>query len=116
MLGQPKQAWICEEPECEFISKNRNVIRQHCNGHGWKASKESPTRWHSVWVQCFFPSGGFQRYFTADYSEHGQVHEADPRQQDQEDVLRAWDVAIKKHEAEMDVIAAEVAKQDKTLW
>jgi hypothetical protein len=31
ILGRPLLAFICEEPECERISINRDEMRKHCN-------------------------------------------------------------------------------------
>jgi hypothetical protein len=69
-LRKPKKAYICDEPECEKISINRNGIRIHCNiDHEWKSTEAEREHWHEVWVQTFFSAAGLQRYFTVDYGE-----------------------------------------------
>lgn len=70
LLGKPKNAFICDEEECGFISINRSEIAKHCNKtHLWRSSKADREHWHHVFVQTFFSSGGFQKYFTVDYNE-----------------------------------------------
>ena len=68
-LRAPRQAYICEEPECEYISISRDEIRKHCNRiHDWRATDGRREYWHRVWVQTFFTAGS-KRYFTVDYKE-----------------------------------------------
>ena len=50
-LRQPRQAFICEEPECEYVSISRDEIRKHCNRiHEWRATDGRREYWHQVWV------------------------------------------------------------------
>jgi hypothetical protein len=136
-LGKPSNAFICNEPECEYISINRNNVRIHCNKqHSWKSSAEEREHWHSVWVQTFFKSAGLQRYFTVLYSEN----ENDDRQEvDRDNTLLAvstidvttasttdnidilaittdWKEQDEKLNEELEVADAETAKTDHTLW
>lgn len=40
-IAAPIEAFLCDEDECSFISKNHKVIAQHCNkDYGWKSTKE----------------------------------------------------------------------------
>ena len=40
-LGKPQKGFICQEPECQYISISRKGIRLHCNQkHDWKSSAE----------------------------------------------------------------------------
>jgi hypothetical protein len=69
-LGKPQAAFVCYEPECQYISINRKGIRVHCNkNHDWKSSRGQPEHWNRAWVQTFFKSAGLQRYFTVLYDE-----------------------------------------------
>lgn len=84
-LGKPSNAFICNEPECGYISINRINVRIHCNKrHGWKSSAEEREHWDPVWVQTFFKSAGLQKYFTVSYDEE----ENDSRREKQELRLR----------------------------
>jgi hypothetical protein len=48
-LGKPQRAFVCREPECQYISAHPNGIRIHCNqAHRWKASSEGQTYWNAV--------------------------------------------------------------------
>jgi hypothetical protein len=39
-LAGPMEAFLCDDEACEFISKNRDNIRKHCNKtHDWKLTK-----------------------------------------------------------------------------
>ena len=100
-LGKPRKAYICEEPECGYISINRDVVRIHCNKeHNWKSTEAERKHWHQVWVQTFFSAAGLQRYFTVDYNESEDEDGGDedrPGTADQHhisNVLENWDRAI----------------------
>lgn len=113
VLGRPKKAYVCDEEDCPFVSVSRDAVRMHCNRHGWRWSRTQPRHWHEGWAQCFFPTGGFQQYFIVDYSESSEHEEPDS---DRDAAFAGWDAALQTHEEEQEVIAEDVAKQDKTLW
>lgn len=65
ILGEPLNAFVCNEEECGYVSISRPVIAQHCNKtHGWHSRKDNREHWVPVKVQTFFRTGGHQRYFT----------------------------------------------------
>lgn len=73
-LSKPRDAYICDEEECGFITISRDEIRKHCNQtHEWRSTKEDQEHWHHVYVQTFFSNGGRQRYFTVDYDDPDAV-------------------------------------------
>ena len=129
VLGRPKKAWPCEEPECEKISINDDTIRQHSNQvHGWKSSYTDDRYWHPVWVQSFFSTRGFQRYFTVDYEESEEQNDGENRGQSNRgaatastslqvtSVLQEWDQALEKQKLAQEKADSELAKTDRTGW
>lgn len=137
-LGKPQKAYICREPECQYISAHSNGIRMHCNQrHVWKSSAEEREHWNPVWVQTFFKSAGLQKYFTVSYDEEENVVD---QGDDAEIVLptrstaNAAEIVGTSHDTEvaaiatdwkeqdekldeaLDVADAETAKTDHTLW
>jgi superfamily II DNA helicase RecQ len=136
-LGKPQRAFVCREPECQYISAHPNGIRIHCNKrHNWKASIGEQTYWHPVWVQTFFKSAGLQKYFTVlcDEQEDAdrQANETEvallvrsaeeifaTNTTDNTDVLAItedWKKQDEKLNEELEVADAETAKTDHTLW
>ena len=128
-LGKPRDAFICDEEECGYITVSRDEIRKHCNKkHDWRSTKDDREHWHQVYVQTFFTHGGLQRYFTVDYiedpadgSDTAQV-EVDgsnrAMQQDREhtEILDDWNAARARHEKELEIVDGNVAKTDRSLW
>ena len=48
-LGRPQRAFICREPECQYISAHPNGIRIHCNQtHNWKSLAKQREHWNSI--------------------------------------------------------------------
>jgi hypothetical protein len=136
-LGKPQRAFVCREPECQYISISRKGIRVHCNqNHDWKSSTEEREHWNLVWVQTFFKSAGLQRYFTvlyneeedtgerADETETGPLAKADDetaRTRSIDDTELAaikadWKEQNDKLREELEVADAETAKTDHTSW
>jgi superfamily II DNA helicase RecQ len=137
-LGKPQKAYICREPECQYISAHSNGIRIHCNQrHGWKSSAEEREHWNPVWVQTFFKSAGLQKYFTVlfDDKEDGERQESETEAatlvRSAEDVATTvntadnadistitadWKKQDEKLNEELEVADAETAKTDHTLW
>jgi len=77
-LGRPRDAFICDEEECGFITVSRDEIRKHCNKkHEWRSTKQDREHWHHVFVQSFVSTSGRQRYFTIDYEEDISVDDID---------------------------------------
>jgi hypothetical protein len=67
-LGRPRDAFICDNEECGFITVGRDEIRKHCNNkHEWRSLKEDREHWHHIFVQSFFLSSSRQRYFSMNY-------------------------------------------------
>jgi hypothetical protein len=135
-LGKPLNAFICNEPECGYISINRNNVRIHCNqAHNWKSSAKQREHWNSVWVQTFFKSAGLQRYFTVLHDEEenvdGQADGVGTTLQttsaieggtrgvidnaDVETIVTDWKKQEEKLNEELEVADAETAKTDHTL-
>ena len=133
-LGKPRDAFVCDEEECGFITISRDEIRKHCNKeHDWRSTKRDQEHWHHVYVQTFFSNGGRQRYFTVDYydqaqddteeaatvsrSAEEQINSAN-RQQDLDtaQILDEWDLARTQYAKELEIIDTNVAKTDHTLW
>ena len=136
-LGKPQRGFICQEPECQYISINRDGIRIHCNKqHDWKSTTQRRENWHTVWVQTFFKSAGLQKYFTVLYSEEGdagreaneteaallvrsedRVTEVDTTDDAEISAITAdWKKQDAKLKEELEVADAETAKTDHTLW
>ncbi|KAM0710536.1 hypothetical protein Q7P35_002206 [Cladosporium inversicolor] len=137
-LGKPSNAFVCNEPECGYISINRNNVRIHCNKqHNWRSSAEEREHWHSVWVQTFFKSAGLQRYFTVLYNEEetaddqgGKVEVTLPARStidvaettgtsDNTEVAAIaidWREQDEKLNEALEVADAETVKTDHTLW
>ena len=131
-LAPPKQAFICDEEECNELSISRDVIRKHCNRvHDWKASPGQRTYWHPVWVQTFFNAAGLQRYFTVDYQENdsdievdrnrGEIEGAQVTSTDREatqvnDIIQQWNAQNEKHRQTLEIAERETAKTDYTAW
>jgi hypothetical protein len=137
-LGKPVSAFICQEPECQYISISRKGIRLHCNQkHGWKSSKGQRENWHKVWVQTFFKSAGLQRYFTVLFDEEENVDnwrddvEIAPPTRSTINVAQTlgtsdstevavittdWKEQDEKLNEALEVADAKIAKTDHTLW
>jgi superfamily II DNA helicase RecQ len=122
-LGKPKKAYICDEPECEEISINRNCIRIHCNkAHDWESTEDEREHWHQVWVQTFFSAAGLQRYFTVDYKEPDDHEESVDGistvgfEHEIVYIMEEWDKAVENNKKKLDIVDAEVAKTDRTAW
>ncbi|THW27512.1 hypothetical protein D6D22_10755 [Aureobasidium pullulans] len=130
-LGKPRDAYICDEEECGFITISRDEIRKHCNQtHEWRSTKEDQEHWHHVYVQTFFSNGGRQRYFTVDYDDPDAVEGTTVSRNTQEDavstgrqhdfnisqVLEEWNVARTQHNKELEVVDGNIAKTDHSLW
>ncbi|KAF4546948.1 Orsellinic acid-like protein [Elsinoe fawcettii] len=129
-LGRPLQAYICEEEECEELSVSRDRISKHCRqNHAWRWSRDAPEYWHTVWVQTFFKSGGFQKYFTVLFDGQGdddQLGEDQVRGSGDEDsalvrqqvdlIEDMWREEVDKRKEALEVMEASAAKQDRTGW
>ncbi|KAK5005025.1 hypothetical protein LTR28_008209, partial [Elasticomyces elasticus] len=119
VLGEPIDAFLCEEEKCGFVSVNRSVIGQHCNKkHDWESTKENRESWSKVKVQTFFATGGLQRYFTVHVAPD---QAADPlvSVEDDADVTRILDEcrrAKEEHDREMEKADEMVARTDRTGW
>jgi superfamily II DNA or RNA helicase len=128
LLGKPLNAFICDEDECEYITISRDEVRKHCNRtHKWRSTKEDREHWHQVYVQTFFTTNGLQRYFTVDYTEEtpqdndeieARGNSNTPGQQDFEtsQIIGEWDAAMEQHEKELEIVDANIAKTDRSLW
>jgi hypothetical protein len=124
-LQRPRQAFICEEPECEYISISRDMLRKHCNRvHEWRATDGRREYWHRVWVQTFFTAGS-ERYFTVDYEEgEGRQVGSSLNTQEAVDVdegelsglLSDFSTLQEKWQKELEIADASVAKTDHTGW
>jgi len=114
------KAFLCDEKECSFISKNCGKIARHCNQvHGWKSGKKDREHWTNVQVQTFFASSGFQRYFIVRVPEEQGTRQADLGDDGEGFVamtLRAWKKTDEDHEKSQEVADAQVAKTDRTGW
>lgn len=130
-LGRPRDAFICNEEECGYITVSRHEIRKHCNkDHEWRSTKADREHWHHIFVQSFVSTGGRQRYFTVDYEEenaidnievehNNQRHTSRARQEHDFDtalVLDEWNAAKTQHDRELEIIDGNVAKTDHSLW
>jgi len=122
-LGEPVDAFLCEEEECGFISINHSVIGKHCNKmHGWKWKKEEPEHWHEVKVQTFFNSGGLRRYFIVRAVECQPVdslrggEDDDGGEGEIAAIKSEWAEAWQKHEKELEKVDEEMARTDRTGW
>ena len=137
-LGKPQKAYICREPECQYISAHSNGIRMHCNQrHSWKSSAEEREHWNPVWVQTFFKSAGLQKYFAVLFDDKGDAERQESETEAATLVRSAEDVATTANTAdnadistitadwkkqdeklneELEVADAETAKTDHTLW
>ena len=117
VLGEPLDAFLCEEEECGVISRSRTQIGQHCNKeHDWRSSKEAKEHWTSVKVQTFFFTSGLQRYFVV-----RSMCIARPRQppsvgvnQHAVEALSEIKAAREKHERTLAQAEESVAKTDRT--
>ncbi|KAF3029165.1 hypothetical protein E8E12_000446 [Didymella heteroderae] len=121
-LGEPLDAFVCEEEECGYISISRPVIAQHCNTkHEWQSKKDDRNHWMPVKAQTFFRTGGFQRYFTvlpaaaaagpAILRAPAAVHDAEVAA-----ILSEYEEGRVKRENEFKTADDSVARTDRTGW
>ncbi|KAH7020668.1 hypothetical protein B0J12DRAFT_746545 [Macrophomina phaseolina] len=125
-LGRSVDALLCAQTGCGFISVSADGMRKHCkreHGLGWSRRKEAELALR-VKAQSFFPSNGLQRYFTVSVLEGGRGRAGGQatgrregkRKEEVGKLLAEWRGAEERHEREMQVMEAEVAKQDRTGW
>lgn len=116
VLGEPVNAFACQDQGCRFVCTNQDYIRQHCNqAHCWFATLTDPQHWDLVKAQTFFKTGRFRRYFTislvtaAGRAATGSLDEA---------TLISHEVqeAQSQRAQELDVAEATIAKTDRTGW
>jgi len=120
-LGDSQNAFQCTHfdpitgDSCNKITINLEGLRMHCkNAHQIRWVGDTQKLYDKVRVQTFFRSGGFQRYFTVNESYQEASPDADTQQL--RTLLDEWKGTQSTHEREMQVMDAEVAKQDKTGW
>lgn len=121
LLGTPIAGFVCDEPDCQKLTTSRHEIRKHCyNSHNWKSSVEDPEHWQSTFVQAFFQSRRYRKYFTVNYDVAGQktlqqsaISGSSLRNQA---IIERWDREDEKREKELEIIDAETAKTDRTFW
>ena len=119
ILGDPLDAFQCDQDECKYITRNDNVFRMHCREKHkitWKG--KASKLFETVKVQTFFRTGGLQRYFVVavPVERRGVNGLSADMKVEMDTLLRDWKSTQERHEAEMQVMDAEVAKTDKTGW
>ena len=69
-------------------------------------------------MQTFFNAGGLRRYFVVRVPDHGAGRSsvAEEERAEVDTLLGEWKSRRERHEAEMQVMDAEVAKTDKIGW
>ncbi len=116
-LAAPIEAFLCDEEECSFISKNFKVVAQYCNqAHRWSSIKRDPEHWTNVQVQMVFASGGFQRYFIVHVPEEQETRRAELGDSERFVAmkLRAWKKTDEDYKRSQEVADAQIAKTDQT--
>ncbi|KAK4947069.1 hypothetical protein LTR66_014220 [Elasticomyces elasticus] len=119
VLGEPVDAFLCEEEKCGFVSVNRFVIGQHCNKkHDRESTKEDRESWSKVKVQAFFATGGLQRCFTVHVARDQAVDPLVSVEDDADvtDILDECRRAKEEHDREMEKADEMVARTDRTGW
>lgn len=119
VLGEPLDAFLCEEEECGVISTSRTRIGQHCNKkHDWKSSKEAKEHWTSVKVQTFFFTSGLQRYFVVRSPCIAQPTQPPSVGVNQHAVDALSELKAAREKREETLVQAEesVARTDRTGW
>ncbi|KIV98767.1 uncharacterized protein PV09_09465 [Verruconis gallopava] len=119
VLGDPLEAFQCEQAECNYITRNNNVFRIHCREKHkitWKG--KASKLFEKGKVQTFFRTGGLQRYFVVAVPvEPGEMNRLPAGVRVEVDTLMdEWNVVRAEHEKEMQVMDAEAAKTDRTGW
>lgn len=117
-LGEPLDGFQCEEAGCDMITTNKSVLQTHCRrAHRRPWTGDTNALYTKVKVQTFFRTGGLQRYFVVSTADHGTGtgHSQDDKSKVDE-WLGEWKQTETKHEEEMQVMEAEVAKTDRTGW
>ncbi|KAK0926478.1 hypothetical protein LTR29_017851 [Friedmanniomyces endolithicus] len=119
-LAPPRPGFQCDEDDCRSISTRRATIAEHCNGHGWRSTRDEREHWTDVWVQSFSLTPGKQRWFII--SMHAELVAEETERisnetQSQKDmILRDFDELRNRRKQELDVLESEVAKTDQTGW
>ena len=120
ILGEPLDAFVCDEEECGYISISRPVIAQHYNTkHGWHSSKDDREHWIPAKAQTFFKAGGFQRYFTVlPSAAEPAVLRAPAAVHDTEvtTILSEYEEAKAKRKRGFKTADSPIAKTDRTGW
>jgi len=101
------------------ITRNFLLFKAHCyQQHKLSWQGDTERLFKRVKVQTFFNTGGLRRYFIVQVPEYRAsgppVTEEAKAEVDM--LLREWKGTLERHEAEMHVMEAEVAKTDKTGW
>lgn len=118
-LGDPLDALRCISEECGRITVNIDAFRKHCKkAHNILWRGDTSRLFEKVKVQTFFRTGEFRRYFTVHVPEEESLNSTITveRRIEVDALLGEWKSTQEKHEEEMQVMEAEVAKTDKTGW
>jgi superfamily II DNA or RNA helicase len=117
VLGTPLDAFQCEYNDCTHITKNFSLLKAHCyRRHNISWLGDTETLFKKVKVQTFFNAGGLQRYFVVHALEESRASVSDGEKAEVDTLLSEWKSTQERHEAEMQVMDAEIAKTDKTGW
>jgi hypothetical protein len=119
VLGAPLDAFQCEYNDCTHITKNFPLLKAHFyQQHNVSWQGDTDRLFGKVKVQTFFNAGGLQRYFVVRVpdNEAGGSSAMEEKRAEVDTWLSEWKSTQERHEAEMQVMDAEVAKTDKTGW
>jgi hypothetical protein len=119
-IAPPRVGFLCDEEDCGFISVSRTRTAQHCNGHGWRSSREEKEHWTNVWVQSFCSKSGKQRWFIVSVEGGQTTVDAAPIPDDvlaqKEAILLDFGGMRAERRLQLDVLDAEIAQTDQTGW
>lgn len=89
-LGKPVNRFQCTKADCDYISINKDALRQHCKSeHSLRWISDISELYTNVKVQTFFQTGGLQRYFVVHAPDSNDKPSAPAEVQDKVDRLLA---------------------------
>ena len=113
VLGEPLDGYRCKQLDCDYLTVSEKKLKVHClriHSLSWRG--DTGSLFEKVKVQTFFRAPGFQRYFIV----RGLEEKVRESKAEVDTLLAEWKITQTKHEEDMQVMGAEVAKTDKTGW
>ncbi|KAK5041475.1 hypothetical protein LTR84_002973 [Exophiala bonariae] len=127
-LAAPVRAYLCQHDGCGYISIHLEGISNHARRvHQWRKAESRPQYWRHIYAQTLFVSRGQRKYFAVTSpvgADEGPTPTDPPvaaglsTQQESEvrSIKEGWALLRASHQRELDILDADIAKQDRTGW